>query len=208
MASESGRHAHRLDRERRTCARERARGENARAEPGGEQRGQAPLREAASLRKLDATARRSARSRSARRRSCPRVALEQGEQDMIAPRAVDLEIAARVALALEAVALEQRDRGLVVGNAGGLDAMQPQRRRKRIRRSRRPRGSCAPCRHGRRPSSSRASPVCDDAAADAAERHAAEHFVGRLVENQEGVGFVAGDVFLLTLEPPAKGRAG
>ena len=63
-----------------------------------------------------------------------RLALEQREQDVVAPGAVDLEIGAGEPFALEAVALEQRDRRRIVGNAGRLDAMQPQRREAEVDR--------------------------------------------------------------------------
>ncbi len=46
------------------------------------------------------------------------------------------------------------------------------------------------------------------AAADAAERDAAEQLFGRLVEDQEGVRLVAGHVLFLALEPAPEGRHG
>ena len=124
---------------------------------------------------------------------------------MVAPGPVDLEIAARKPFALEAVALEQRDRGRVVRDAGRLDPVQPQFAESEFDH-RRDRARHAPLAGVRR-----AHPVAEraglrHAAADAAERDAADQLLGRLVENEEGVGLVAGHVLLLALEPPPEGR--
>src|SRR5271170_7619416 len=55
-----------------------------------------------------------------------RLALEQREQDVVAPRVVDLQIPAREPLATEPVALQQRHGRGVVGDACRFDAMQTQ----------------------------------------------------------------------------------
>src|SRR5215813_5853430 len=52
---------------------------------------------------------------------------EPGEEQMVLPLAVDAQIFARVALALEPGLLEQRNRGGIGGNAGRFHAVQPQR---------------------------------------------------------------------------------
>ena len=134
-----GRNPDRLDRERRAAAPARTSASSRTRR--NEARRAAPALRAASGRR--ATARKGSARRRANRsrtnqdavRRVRGVALEQREKNMVAPRAVDLEIAARIALALEAVALEERDRGRVVGDAGRLDAVQPQFARRRNRRS-------------------------------------------------------------------------
>src|ERR1700719_3871264 len=52
------------------------------------------------------------------------ILVQQAEQQVILPDAVDAEIAARQPLAGETAFLEHPDRRRVGGNAGGLDAMQ------------------------------------------------------------------------------------
>ena len=136
-----------------------------------------------------------------------RLALEQREQNMIAPCVVDLEIGARKPFAMEAVALQQRDRRRVVGNAGRFDAMQAQRREAESD----DRGDRA--RHVSLSGVRRAHPIAErrrlrDAAADAAEREPAEQFVRRRVEDEEGVGFVARHFLRLAAQAPAEGGAG
>src|SRR2546425_663551 len=59
--------------------------------------------------------------------SCPRIVLQQGKKIMILPNAVDLQIAARPAFALEAGLLEHRRGSEVVRQAGGLQPMQAER---------------------------------------------------------------------------------
>ena len=126
------------------------------------------------------------------------------EKNMIPPCAVDLEVAARIALALEAVALENGDRRRVVGDAGRLDAVQPQLREREIddRRDRAGHASLAGVR--------RAHPVAErtrlrDAAPDAAERDAAQQLVRGLVEDEERVRLVARDILVLAAQAAAEG---
>ena len=125
---------------------------------------------------------------------------------MIPPGAVDLEIGAGEALALEAVALEQGDRGALSGMQAASMPMQPQRVESRMRPRRRPRASCGPCRRAARPSNSRASPP-------ARRRGGCRRASGRradvrvCVENQEGEGFVARHVLGLAAQAAAKRRA-
>src|SRR4051812_2155287 len=55
-----------------------------------------------------------------------RVVLQTRIEQVVLPLAVDAEVLARVALALEAGLLQQPDRGLVGRDARGLEAVQPQ----------------------------------------------------------------------------------
>src|SRR4051794_7653597 len=106
-----------------------------------------------------------------------RLMFDEGVEDMIAPGAVDFEIGAGKALALEAVAFEQAYRGDVLRQAGRLDAVQA-KRRKTVPRRRRDRARHAPL-----AGIARAHPIAEcrclrDAAADAADGQAAEQRVG------------------------------
>src|SRR5262245_43813603 len=58
------------------------------------------------------------------RASAQGIAFQDGEEDMILPGAVDLEIAPRIAFLTEAAALEQPARGRVVRQACRLHAME------------------------------------------------------------------------------------
>src|ERR1700730_11115326 len=53
-----------------------------------------------------------------------KILMQQAEQQMVLPDAVDAEIAPRQPLAREAAFLQHPDRGRIRGNAGGLDAVQ------------------------------------------------------------------------------------
>src|SRR5271170_6442002 len=161
---------------------------------------------------------RSARARARRqskgcsvkigpRQSWTRVALDQREQEVVAPRAVDPEKSPRITLAPEAVALEQGDGGRVLGDARRLDAMQAQSRKGEFDR----RGDGA--RHPPLAGVRRAHPVAEGAALrhpapDAAERDPAQEFVVGAVENEERIGLVASHVVVLAPKAPAKGRSG
>src|SRR6266540_1098825 len=64
--------------------------------------------------------------------SAAEILMQQAEQQMVLPDAVDAEIAPRQALAGESAFLQHADRGRIGGNAGGLDAVQvelPEQRR-------------------------------------------------------------------------------
>src|SRR5580658_5967573 len=141
------------------------------------------------------------------RQSRTRVALDEREQEVIAPRAVDPEESPRVTLAAKAVALEQCDGGRILRDARRLDAMQAQPRKGEFHR----RGDGA--RHSSLAGVGRAHPVAEGPALrhpapDAAERDPAQELVVGAVENQERIGLVASHVVVLTPEAPAKGRAG
>src|SRR6187200_451701 len=56
--------------------------------------------------------------------SAAKILMQQAEQQMVLPDAVDAEIAPRQPLAGEAAFLQHPDRGRIGGNAGGLDAVQ------------------------------------------------------------------------------------
>ena len=203
-----GGHAHRLDRQRRPAGRKgRATGER----PSATRR----RRDAASVRAPGQSAGRGGRSvrRRAMRYQTNQAAVvrvraslsSEREQNMVAPGAVDLQITARIALPLEAVALKERDRGRVVGNAGRLHPMETQLAEGEFDRRRDRAG------HASLAGVSGAHPVAErpglrDAAAHPSQRDAAEQLVGGLVENQEGVGLVAGDVLFLALQTAAERR--
>src|SRR5450631_658042 len=81
-----------------------------------------------------------ARSKIRKTGLAPKILMQQAEQQMVLPDAIDEEIAPRQALAVETALLQYPDRGGIAGNAGGLDAVQvefaeqrrqqhPQRRR-------------------------------------------------------------------------------
>src|SRR5260370_26010186 len=57
-------------------------------------------------------------------RSAAKILMQQAEQQMILPDAVDAEIAPRQALAGKTAFLQHPDRWCIGGDAGGLDAMQ------------------------------------------------------------------------------------
>src|SRR5271165_2724231 len=73
--------------------------------------------------------RRPRLDKSRRRRSRARFAVDQPKQNVIPPGAVDLEIAARIAFTPKGVALEEGDRGGVVGDAGRLDPVESEPRK-------------------------------------------------------------------------------
>src|SRR6185437_7822745 len=81
-----------------------------------------------------------ARSKASSKASAAKILVQQAEQQMVLPDAVDAEIAPCQSLAGKPAFLQYPDRGRVGGNAGGLDAVQiefaeqrrqqhPQRRR-------------------------------------------------------------------------------
>ena len=106
----------------------------------------------------------------------PRLAVDEAEQDVVTPGAVDLEIAARIALARETIAQQNGDRRRVVGNAGRLHPMQAELAEREIDR----RGDGA--RHASLAGVLRPHPVAErsglrNAPAQAAERHPAQKLV-------------------------------
>src|SRR6185437_9383760 len=141
------------------------------------------------------------------RQSRTRVALDEPEQDVVAPGPVDPEEPSRVALAPEAVALEQRDRGRIFRDAGRLDPMQPEPGHGELDR-RRDRARHAALARMRRPHPVAERPALRDPAPDAAHRDSAQEFVREAVEDEERIGLVARHVVVLAPQAPAKRRAG
>src|SRR6266852_3336915 len=72
--------------------------------------------------------------------SAAKILMQQPEQQVILPDAVDAEIAPRQPLAAEAAFLQHPDRGRIGGDAGGLDAVKielaKQRRQEHAQRRR------------------------------------------------------------------------
>src|SRR5450631_1841001 len=65
-------------------------------------------------------------------RLAAKILMQQAEQKVVLPDAIDTEIASRQAFAVKATFLQHPDRGRIGGNAGGLDAMKiefPEQRR-------------------------------------------------------------------------------
>src|SRR6266851_1997512 len=149
----------------------------------------------------------TAKFRLRRARPLLRIVPEPREQQVVMPRAVDAQILAGIALAREAGALEEADGSRIGRDAGGLDAVQPQRRegegQDRLDRRR----------HMTAAHEGLAHPIAEtaglgDAAPHARERQPADQHVILLAEDEEGVGLVRAPILGIALETAAERRAG
>src|ERR1700712_4886009 len=135
------------------------------------------------------------------------ILVQQAEQQMILPDAVDAKIAPRQPFAAEAAFLQHPDRGRVGGNTGGLDAVQVEFAEQRWQQHPQRRGHVAAV--GMR----LPDPVSDgaglhDAAAHIGERDAADHRAVGFPEHDERIGTVGGDVLGVAAQPPPEARPG
>src|SRR5665213_1181237 len=135
------------------------------------------------------------------------ILMQQAEQQVVLPDAIDAEIAPRQTLAGEAAFLQHPDRGRIGGNAGGLDAVQIEFAEQRRQQHPQRRGHVAAM-GVRLP-----DPVSDgaglyDAAADIGERDAPDHRAIGLPEHDERIGAVGGDVLGIAAQPPPEARPG
>src|SRR5216110_2268418 len=123
--------------------------------------------------------------------------MQQAEQQMVLPDAVDAEIAPRQALAAEAAFFQHPDRRRIGGDAGGLDAVKielaEQRRQQYAQRRR----------HVAAMRMRLSDPVPDGAGL----HDAADHRAIRFAEYDERIGSVGGDVFGIAAQPPPEAGA-
>src|SRR5258708_2013993 len=139
--------------------------------------------------------------------SAAEILMQQAEQQMVLPDAVDAEIAPRQPLTGEAAFLQHPDRGRIGRNAGGLDAVQIElAKQRRQQHPQRPRhvaamgmGLADPIADGTR---------LDDAAPDIGKRDAADHRAVGLAEDDEGIGAVGCDILGVAPQPPPEPGAG
>src|SRR6266487_5693983 len=138
--------------------------------------------------------------------SAAEILMQQAEQQMVLPDAIDAEIAPRQPLAGEAAFLQHPDRRRIGGDAGGLDAVEielaEQRRQQYAQRRR----------HVAAMRMRLSDPVPDgaglhDAAADVRQRDAADHRAIRFAKHHERIGSVGGDVFGIATQPPPEAGA-
>src|SRR5882757_828957 len=134
-----------------------------------------------------------------------KILVQQAEQQVVLPDAVDAEIASRQTFAIESAFLEHPDRRRIGGNAGGLDAVKieltEQRRQQHAQRRRHVAAMCMGL----------PDPVPDrsglhNAAADIRQRDAADHRTIGFAEHDEWIGSVGGDIFGIAPQPPPEAR--
>src|SRR6185437_2566935 len=134
------------------------------------------------------------------------IILDSGVKQMVLPGPVDAQIAARIALALEARFFKQTDRSGIGRYAGRLQPMQPQRAEAERNQGAHRR------RHVAFAGKRRADPIADaaglgDAAADIGERQPADQRIVIAAKDQEGISEIAACILGVALEPPAERAA-
>src|SRR6267142_2771115 len=138
-------------------------------------------------------------------RLAAKILVQQAEQQVVLPDAIDAEIASRQTFAVKSAFLKHPDRRRIGGNAGGLDAVKiefaEQRRQQHAQRRRHVALMCMGL----------PDPVPDrsglhDAAADIRQRDAADHRTIGFAEHDEWIGSVGGDVFGIAAQPPPEAR--
>src|SRR5712664_4985102 len=139
-------------------------------------------------------------------RLAAKILMQQAEQQVVLPDAIDAEITSRQTFAAKSAFLKHPDRRRIGGNAGGLDAVKiefaEQRRQQYAQRRR----------HVAAMRVRFSDPVPDgaglhDAAADVRQRDAADHRAIGFAKHDEGIGSVGGDVFGIAAQPPPETSA-
>ena len=125
---------------------------------------------------------------------------------MVLPDAVDAQIFARITLANEARVFEKADRAGIAGNAGGFEAVQPQRAEGEWNDGAHRRGHVAVA------GKWQAHPVAEaarlsDPAPNVGERQPADDRVVRVANDQEGIALVAAQVFGIAPDPASERAA-
>src|SRR3981081_3534574 len=126
--------------------------------------------------------------------SAAKILMQQAEQQMVLPDAVDAEIAPRQTLAAETAFLQHRHPRRIGGNAGSPDAVKVELAEQRGQQHAQRRRHVAAMRMRL------ADPIADgagldDAAANIRQRDAADHRAVRFAEYDKRIGPVGGDVF-------------